>query len=72
MDNPYTLSTDGHEIQFAINYLGHFLFTMLILPNILKSGSKRIVNVSSGGHHNGDIRWDDPDFKKGDYNKKAA
>ncbi|WVR08329.1 hypothetical protein IAU60_005382 [Kwoniella sp. DSM 27419] len=73
MDNPYTLTKEGHEIQFATNYLAPFVFTMTILPLVLKSTAKTVVNVSSAGHENGQMRWDDPAFKgeKG-YNKKEA
>lgn len=50
-----TLSEDGIEIHFATNHIGHFLFTNLIMPNIIAaandnpSGSTRIVNISSVG-----------------------
>lgn len=38
---------DGFESNFAVNYLGHFLFTLLLLPKIIESKPARIVNVSS-------------------------
>ena len=71
MDCPYHVTPEGHELQFASNYLGPWLFTNLILPKILHSTNKTIVMVSSAGHANGDIRWDDPAFRQG-YHKKAA
>lgn len=71
MDNPYTITSEGHEIQFVTNYLGPWLFTQLVLPRVLESESKRVVLVASSGHVNGKIRWDDPAFKTG-YNKKEA
>lgn len=71
MDNPYTITYEGHEIQFVTNYLGPWLFTQLVLPRVLESESKRVVLVASSGHVNGKIRWDDPAFKTG-YNKKEA
>lgn len=43
-----TLSQDGHELRFAVNYLSHFLLTHLLLPRILESTPARIVNVASG------------------------
>jgi len=45
---PYTLSTDGMELQFATNHVGHFHLTRLLLPFFRANG--RIVNVSSAAH----------------------
>ena len=42
-------SADGHELQFAVNYLAGFLLTDLLLPLIRQSAPARIVNVSSLG-----------------------
>lgn len=45
---------DGFESQLATNYLGHFLLTHILLPVLVKSGTKdspaRIINVSSCAH----------------------
>jgi len=43
-------SEDGYEIHFAVNHLGHFLFTNLLVDLMKKSPSARIVNVSSINH----------------------
>lgn len=60
MASPYSLTKDGLETQFAVNHLGHFLFTNLIMPKLLASPSgARIVNVSSDGHRLGPVRFDD-------------
>ncbi|KAL8798704.1 MAG: hypothetical protein Q9182_006455 [Xanthomendoza sp. 2 TL-2023] len=57
---PYSLTTDGLETQFAVNHVGHFLFTNLIMPKLLASPSgARVVNVSSNGHRLGPVRFDD-------------
>lgn len=72
MDTPYTVTDEGNELQLASNYLGHYLFTMSILNLIMAGKNKRIVNVSSSGHENGRIRFDDPMFDKEPYNKKEA
>ncbi|HEY1934972.1 MAG TPA: SDR family NAD(P)-dependent oxidoreductase [Acetobacteraceae bacterium] len=42
-------SADGHELRFAVNYLGGFLLTHLLLPLLQASAPARIVNVSSAG-----------------------
>jgi NAD(P)-dependent dehydrogenase (short-subunit alcohol dehydrogenase family)/cyclophilin family peptidyl-prolyl cis-trans isomerase len=42
-----TLSADGHELRFAVNYLAGFLLTRTLLPLLEKSAPSRIVNVAS-------------------------
>ena len=42
-----SLSADGHELRFAVNYLSHFLLTHLLLERIEASAPARIINVSS-------------------------
>ena len=49
---------DGFELQLATNYLGHFLLTSLLLPNLLRSAAARVVNQSSLGHRLGPIDFD--------------
>jgi NAD(P)-dependent dehydrogenase (short-subunit alcohol dehydrogenase family) len=41
------VSRDGHELQFAVNYLAGFLLTRTLLPLIVDSAPARIVNVAS-------------------------
>jgi NAD(P)-dependent dehydrogenase (short-subunit alcohol dehydrogenase family) len=41
-------SADGYELTFAINHLGHYLLTHLLLPHM--ASPARIINVSSGTH----------------------
>jgi retinol dehydrogenase 12 len=40
---------NGFELQFGVNHLGHFAFTLPLLPALEAAGG-RIVNVSSGNH----------------------
>ncbi|XP_061352841.1 short-chain dehydrogenase TIC 32, chloroplastic-like isoform X4 [Gastrolobium bilobum] len=51
----FMLSKDNIELQFATNYLGHFLLTNLLLDTMKKTAHEskkegRIINVSSEGH----------------------
>lgn len=49
MFTPYVTTRDGFEQQFAVNYLGHFLLTHLLLPRLVGLGGDdpRIISVSS-------------------------
>lgn len=49
---------DGCEMQFAVNYLGHFLLTNLLVKLLQKSQGK-IINVTSYLHKLGQINFDD-------------
>ncbi|XP_030745672.1 dehydrogenase/reductase SDR family member on chromosome X [Sitophilus oryzae] len=63
MFGPYVESRDGYESQFSTNYLGHFLLTHLLLPELKRAGTEksnsRIVNVSSCAHVIGKINFED-------------
>ncbi len=52
-------TVDGLEEQFAVNYLGGFLLTHLLLDLLTASSPSRIVNVSSSAHKGAKIDFDD-------------
>ena len=49
----YRETTDGHELQFGTNHLGHFALTGLLLPSLLAAPAARVVTVASIAHHRG-------------------
>ncbi|KAF9342947.1 hypothetical protein BGX26_006526 [Mortierella sp. AD094] len=50
MTTPFALSADGIEQQFAVNHMGHFVFTTALLERIKESQPSRIVVLSSHSH----------------------
>lgn len=68
MCTPYKQTQDGFESQMATNYLGHFLLSHLLMPQIIagsnnSEGYARIVNVTSCVHKAADIDYDDFHFE---------
>ncbi|MFJ5121078.1 oxidoreductase [Kitasatospora sp. NPDC088548] len=59
MAPPRSLSAQGHELQFAVNHLGHFALTGLLLDLLAVGRDPRVVTVSSLRHRNGRLRFDD-------------
>ena len=68
---PYSRTADGFEMQFGTNHLGHFALTGLLLEPLLAADHARVVNVSSGAHRMGAIRFDDLNWEHG-YTKWRA
>lgn len=57
------LTVDGIEETFAVNHLGHFLLTLLLLERMKESAPARIVNVASEAHRFvGGIDFDDLEY----------
>ncbi|MFE3753452.1 SDR family NAD(P)-dependent oxidoreductase [Nocardia tengchongensis] len=61
-----TLTLDGHELTFQINYLAPYVLTKALVP-ALTAARGRVVNVSSAMHRGGNLGWGDLDRKKGYY-----
>ena len=51
------LTVDGIECTFAVNHLGYFLLTRLLLPLIEAAAPARIVNVASAAHKRARLDW---------------
>ena len=71
MATPEGKTADGFESQFGTNHLAHFLFFCLVKDTMIASSTpafqSRVVNVSSSGHHAGEIQFDNYDFESGNY-----
>lgn len=61
------LTIDGHETVFHVNHLASFLFTRLLLPNILAATPARIIQVNSQGHRFGGLDLNDLNWEKRKY-----
>jgi NAD(P)-dependent dehydrogenase (short-subunit alcohol dehydrogenase family) len=72
MFTPFGRTTDGFEMQFGTNHLGHFELTRLLVPQLVAAGGARIVNLSSDGHRLSDVDLDDPNWQRREYDKFAA
>ncbi len=71
MATPYKLTTDGFEMQFGTNHLGHFLLTGLLLDILMGTAGSRVVTISSIAHFNGTINFDDINSTK-DYSRMKS
>src|SRR5690349_12809099 len=65
-----TRTREGFELQFATNHLGHFALA-LGLHHAMRPAA-RVVSVSSVGHVNGDVLFDDPNFERRPYDPWVA
>jgi NAD(P)-dependent dehydrogenase (short-subunit alcohol dehydrogenase family) len=53
------ITTDGVEMTLAVNHLGSFLLTTLLLDRLRANAPARIVNVASVGHERGRFDFTD-------------
>ena len=60
-----SVTADGFETTFQVNYLSHFLLTRLLLDSLKRGAPSRIVNVSSESHYGGSIPLEDLQLTKG-------
>lgn len=57
-------TSDGFELQFGTNYLGHFALTQQLLPLLRKGKDSRVVTLSSIAARDGAIDFDDLNAEK--------
>jgi len=60
-----SVTVDGFEATFQVDYLSHFLLTNLLLEVLKKSAPSRIVNVSSASHYGGHLAFEDLQMVRG-------
>jgi NAD(P)-dependent dehydrogenase (short-subunit alcohol dehydrogenase family) len=65
---PLSRTADGFEMQFGTNHLGHFALTNLLLEQV----TGRVVTVSSFGHRQGQIDFDDLNWERRPYKAMRA
>jgi NAD(P)-dependent dehydrogenase (short-subunit alcohol dehydrogenase family) len=63
-----TRTSDGFEVQFGVNHLGHFALTNLLLDRI----TGRVVSLSANAYRFGKIDFDDPNWQHKKYSANRA
>lgn len=61
---PASLTNEGYELQFGVNFLGHFTLTALLYPLLLTTINSRIVTVTSNGYQHAAIDFDNLRMEK--------
>ncbi|HEV7979295.1 SDR family NAD(P)-dependent oxidoreductase [Amycolatopsis sp.] len=72
MATPELRTPQGWELQFATNHLGHFALATGLHDALAAAGGARVVSVSSVGHINSDVDFDDLHFERRPYDPWAA
>ena len=55
---PISKTREGYELQFGVNFLGHFALTGFLYPLLLATPGSRIITLSSNGYQNALIDFD--------------
>lgn len=69
---PLGRTSDGFELQFGTNHLGHFLLAGLLAPKLVAGTRSRVVSLSSRGHLLAGVDLDDPNFERTSYDAWQA
>jgi NAD(P)-dependent dehydrogenase (short-subunit alcohol dehydrogenase family) len=72
MATPELRTPEGWELQFATNHLGHFHLATGLHGALAQAGGARVVVVSSVGHINGEVIFDDVNFEHHPYDPWVA
>jgi NAD(P)-dependent dehydrogenase (short-subunit alcohol dehydrogenase family) len=66
------LTSDGWEMQFATNHLGHFALAVGLHDALAAAGNARIVSLSSRGHLRSPVIFEDINFTSRPYDPFLA
>jgi NAD(P)-dependent dehydrogenase (short-subunit alcohol dehydrogenase family) len=69
---PEQRTSEGWEMQFAVNHLGHFALTLGLLPALSAAGKARVVSVSSSAHQISPVIFEDIHFQQRAYDPLGA
>jgi NAD(P)-dependent dehydrogenase (short-subunit alcohol dehydrogenase family) len=72
MASPLMRTPEGWEMQFATNHLGHFALATGLHRALAAAGGARVVSVSSTGHLNSPVVFDDIHFREREYDPWRA
>jgi NAD(P)-dependent dehydrogenase (short-subunit alcohol dehydrogenase family) len=59
MMTPRGTTSEGFELQFGTNHLGHFALTGLLLDKLARAAAGRVVTLSSTEHKSGHLDFED-------------
>ncbi|MFT6017175.1 MAG: NAD(P)-dependent dehydrogenase (short-subunit alcohol dehydrogenase family) [Patiriisocius sp.] len=69
---PQGLTSDGFEMQFGVNHLGHFCLTTELLPLLKAAQSARVICLSSTGHFISPVVFDDIQYENRPYDSWSS
>lgn len=72
MWQPRRVTEDGYELHMAVNHLGHFTLTALLLPLLVSAPQARVVSVASFAHLTADFDPTDLFYERRRYNPRKA
>lgn len=64
---PHSKTSQGFELQFGVNHLGHFALTGALLPLVTSTEGSRVVVLSSTAAAGGSMDFEDLQFEKRGY-----
>jgi NAD(P)-dependent dehydrogenase (short-subunit alcohol dehydrogenase family) len=72
MASPEQHTSEGWELQFATNHLGHFALAAGLHKALAAAGNARIVSVSSSAHRLSPVVFEDIHFERREYDPWLA